>query len=114
MNEEKAIKILYEHNIWRKGGEGEMITPALLSEAIDTIVDLFNERNAMKYYYIIFAYQKEENAKYHIATVSMKSNKEFNPYKAADIIKEQLKANDVMIRSWQEISETAYNSCDNE
>lgn len=44
----------------------------------------------------------------------MKSNKEFNPYKAADIIKEQLKANDVIIRSWQEMSETAYNSCDNE
>lgn len=39
MTEKKAIKILYEHNIWRKGGEGEMITPALLSEAIDTIVD---------------------------------------------------------------------------
>lgn len=46
--------------------------------------------------------------------VNMKSNKEFNPYKAADIIKEQLKANDVIIRSWQEMSETAYNSCDNE
>lgn len=42
-------------------GEGEMITPALLSEAIDTIVDLFNERNAMKYYYVIFAHQKKEN-----------------------------------------------------
>ena len=90
MTEKKAIKILYEHNIWRKGGEGEMITPALLSEAIDTIVDLFNERNAMKYYYVIFAHQKK------------------------DVIKEQLKANDVIIRSWQEISETAYNSYENE
>ena len=37
MTEKKAIKILYEHNIWRKGGEGEMITPALLSEAIGPI-----------------------------------------------------------------------------
>lgn len=114
MTEKKAIKILYEHNIWRKGGEGEMITPALLSEAIDTIVDLFNERNAMKYYYVIFAHQKKENEKYNIATVNMKSNQDFNPYKAADVIKEQLKANDVIIRSWQEISETAYNSYYNE
>lgn len=83
-------------------------------EAIDTIVGLFNERNAMKYYYVIFAHQKKENEKYNIATVNMKSNQDFNPYKAADVIKEQLKANDVIIRSWQEISETAYNSYDNE
>lgn len=114
MTEEKAIKILYEHNIWRKGGEGEMITPALLSEAIDTIVDLFNERNAMKYYYVVFAFQTKENKKYDIATVSIKSNKGFNPYKTADTIKEQLKVNDVMVQFWQEISDTAYNSYHNE
>lgn len=87
-----------------------MITPALLSEAIDTIVDLFNERNAMKYYYVVFAFQTKENEKYDIATVSIKSNKGFNPYKTADTIKEQLKVNDVMVQFWQEISDTAYNS----
>lgn len=43
-----------------KGGEGEMITPALLSEAIDTIVDLFNERNAMKYYYVILLIKRKK------------------------------------------------------
>lgn len=60
------------------------------------------------------ALKLKENEKYNIATVNMKSNQDFNPYKAADVIKEQLKANDVIIRSWQEISETAYNSYDNE
>ena len=38
MKPEKAIRILEAHNVWRRGGEGEMCKPAELGYALDVIL----------------------------------------------------------------------------
>lgn len=38
MNIEKAIKILHQHNLWRRGAEIEPLRPSVIGEAIDLIV----------------------------------------------------------------------------
>jgi len=40
----EAIKILKSHNVWRRGGEGKMIEPALLGQAIDLVVEDFESK----------------------------------------------------------------------
>ena len=35
----QAAYILEQHNWWRRGGEGEMVTPALLGKAIDFAIE---------------------------------------------------------------------------
>jgi len=45
MTLQKAIVILKEHNVWRKGAEIEMINPIKLSEAIDTIISAYEITN---------------------------------------------------------------------
>ena len=37
MTPEEAIDILIRHNQWRRGGNGEMVTPEQLGEAIDVV-----------------------------------------------------------------------------
>ena len=38
MTLQEAIKILKEHNLWRRGDDSEMINPTTLGIAIDLIV----------------------------------------------------------------------------
>ena len=42
LSAEEAIKILENHNKWRRSGDGDMIDPAKLGEAIDIIVAQFH------------------------------------------------------------------------
>ncbi len=39
MTGEQAADILERHNWWRRGGESEMVTPALLGKAIDFAIE---------------------------------------------------------------------------
>lgn len=41
----EAIKVLEEHNKWRKGGKTEMQTPKLIGEAIDVVVTDYHVKN---------------------------------------------------------------------
>ena len=43
MKIEEAISILEYHNKWRRSEEAEMISPVLIGEAIDTVVDYFKK-----------------------------------------------------------------------
>ena len=43
MTIDEAIKILKEHNIWRRGAEMEPTNPKLLGIAIDTILKHFEK-----------------------------------------------------------------------
>ena len=38
--QQNAIDLLTEHNEWRRGGEGEMIPPKKIGEAIDVAIDI--------------------------------------------------------------------------
>jgi len=53
MHIEKAIKILHQHNLWRRGAEIEPFSPSVIGEAIDTVVDHYMMRktaqNANRY-----------------------------------------------------------------
>lgn len=42
MNLKTAVKILREHNEWRRGGDGPMVSPADLGIAIDTVVNFLS------------------------------------------------------------------------
>ena len=39
MTEKEALKILVEHNKWRRGSETEMLPPKLIGEAIDIAIE---------------------------------------------------------------------------
>ena len=43
MKIEEAISILEYHNKWRRSEEAEMISPVLIGEAIDFVVDYFKK-----------------------------------------------------------------------
>lgn len=44
MTIKQAIKILKEHNEWRRGAETPQIEPKILGEAIDEVIDYFKNR----------------------------------------------------------------------
>ena len=43
MTKQQAIKVLAEHNKWRRGGEGPASDPLKLGKAIDTAIRLLSE-----------------------------------------------------------------------
>ena len=48
MKLDEAIKVLSQHNEWRRGNESEMQTPELIGKAIDIVVNDYCEKNGNK------------------------------------------------------------------
>jgi len=44
MTKVEAIKILTEHNSWRRGGEMPMISPRLIGFAIDKAIEVLKQK----------------------------------------------------------------------
>jgi hypothetical protein len=49
MSLKEALEVLKAYQEWRLGGEGEMIPPALITEAINVAIDCMERPNTIVY-----------------------------------------------------------------